>query len=55
MIAFMSPEVDAQASAPAPPPSNDGSVIGQGVACLLLVVALVSTYLMPMDALSSWL
>lgn len=54
MIAFMAPEVDAQASAPAPPPSNDGNTIGQGVACLFLLLALVSTYLIPMDALSSF-
>jgi len=55
MIAFMTPEVDAQASAPAPSPASDGTVLGQSVACLLLVVALVSTYLIPLNGLSSYL
>lgn len=54
VIAFMSAEVEAQASAPAPPPSNDGNTIDQGVAYFLLLLALVLTYLIPMDALPSF-
>ncbi|KAK0580337.1 hypothetical protein LWI29_000805 [Acer saccharum] len=60
-IAFsiVSPSVDAQtmppASAPAPPPVSDGTSIDQGVAYVLMLAALVLTYLIhPLDASSSY-
>ncbi|KAI4319980.1 hypothetical protein MLD38_033510 [Melastoma candidum] len=35
----------AHSSAPAPAPSNDGTTIDQGIAYLLMLLALVLTYL----------
>ncbi|CAN8286117.1 unnamed protein product [Cochlearia groenlandica] len=44
----------AQSIAPAPSPTSDGISIDQGIAYLLMVVALVLTYLIhPLDASSS--
>ncbi|OVA01910.1 Arabinogalactan peptide [Macleaya cordata] len=44
-----------QAQAPAPAPSNDGTSIDQGIAYVLMLVALVLTYLIhPLDASSSY-
>ncbi|KAF4354777.1 hypothetical protein CsatB_004675 [Cannabis sativa] len=37
--------ITAQSSAPAPAPTSDGATIDQGIACLLMLVALVLTYL----------
>ncbi|THU72721.1 hypothetical protein C4D60_Mb04t15150 [Musa balbisiana] len=40
-----------QAQAPAPSPTSDGTSIDQGIAYLLMLVALVLTYLIhPLDA-----
>ncbi|CAA7016869.1 unnamed protein product [Microthlaspi erraticum] len=45
----------ANAQAPAPAPTSDGTSIDQGIAYLLMVVALVLTYLIhPLDASSSY-
>ncbi|CAL0331004.1 unnamed protein product [Lupinus luteus] len=35
----------AQSSAPAPAPTSDGSIIDQGIAYVLMLLALVLTYL----------
>ncbi|WOG88629.1 hypothetical protein DCAR_0207864 [Daucus carota subsp. sativus] len=41
----------AQSSAPAPAPTSDGTSVDQGVAYLLMLLALVLTYLIhPLDA-----
>ncbi|XP_075519325.1 arabinogalactan protein 20-like isoform X2 [Primulina tabacum] len=41
--------------APAPGPSSDGNAIDQGISCVLMLVALVLTYLIhPMDTSSSY-
>ncbi|XP_009377255.2 arabinogalactan protein 41 [Pyrus x bretschneideri] len=43
------------AAAPAPGPSSDGTSIDQGIAYVLMLVALVLTYLIhPLDASSSY-
>ncbi|XP_068659949.1 arabinogalactan protein 41-like [Aristolochia californica] len=43
------------ASAPAPAPTSDGTSIDQGIAYVLMLVALVLTYFIhPMDATSSY-
>ncbi|KAL4024434.1 hypothetical protein IC575_012786 [Cucumis melo] len=50
---ILSPLVDAAAPAPAPAPapSSDGTSIDQGIAYVLMLVALVLTYLIhPLDA-----
>ncbi|XP_058096068.1 arabinogalactan protein 41-like [Magnolia sinica] len=50
------PAIQAQTLAPAPAPASDGTSIDQGVAYLLMLVALVLTYLIhPLDASSSGL
>ncbi|ONK81683.1 uncharacterized protein A4U43_C01F31810 [Asparagus officinalis] len=44
-----------QAQAPAPAPTSDGTSIDQGIAYLLMLVALILTYLIhPLDASSSY-
>ena len=44
-----------QAQAPAPAPTSDGTTIDQGIAYVLMLVALVLTYLIhPLDASSSY-
>ncbi|KAL5792280.1 hypothetical protein ACOSP7_000874 [Xanthoceras sorbifolium] len=58
-IAFViaSPSVEAQSLPPAsaPAPVNDGTSIDQGIGYLLMLVALVLTYLIhPLDAFSSY-
>ncbi|KAJ8492460.1 hypothetical protein OPV22_014181 [Ensete ventricosum] len=51
-LAILMPAVQAQA--PAPAPTSDGTSIDQGIAYLLMLVALVLTYLIhPLDASSS--
>ncbi|KAJ7951264.1 Arabinogalactan peptide [Quillaja saponaria] len=46
-------EAQSLSPAPAPGPSSDGTSIDQGIAYLLMVVALVLTYLIhPLDAFS---
>ncbi|KAE8721479.1 Arabinogalactan peptide 20 [Hibiscus syriacus] len=53
VLAFVSLNVEAQSAAPAPPPTSDGTSIDQGVAYILMLVALVLTYLIhPLDASS---
>ncbi|KAL9435219.1 hypothetical protein AB3S75_021479 [Citrus x aurantiifolia] len=57
ILAIVSPAVEAQspATAPAPAPSSDGTSIDQGIAYLLMLVALLLTYLIhPLDASSSY-
>ncbi|OEL32314.1 hypothetical protein BAE44_0006670 [Dichanthelium oligosanthes] len=45
----------AAAQAPAPAPTSDGTSIDQGIAYLLMIVALVLTYLIhPLDASSPY-
>ncbi|KAK6158844.1 hypothetical protein DH2020_006158 [Rehmannia glutinosa] len=47
------PCAQAQAMAPAPSPASDGTSVDQGIAYILMLVALVLTYLIhPMDASS---
>ncbi|KAJ4728163.1 Arabinogalactan peptide [Melia azedarach] len=56
VFAIVSPPVEAQSSAssPAPAPVSDGTSIDQGIAYVLMLVALVLTYLIhPLDASSS--
>ncbi|KAK9279681.1 hypothetical protein L1049_013361 [Liquidambar formosana] len=53
VLAFASPSVRAQSMAPAPAPASDGTSIDQGIAYVLMLVALVLTYLIhPLDASS---
>ncbi|KAK4593928.1 hypothetical protein RGQ29_017844 [Quercus rubra] len=45
--------VEAQSPAPAPAPTSDGTSIDQGIAYVLMLLALVLTYLIhPLDASS---
>ncbi|WOL02138.1 Arabinogalactan peptide [Canna indica] len=44
-ISTVVPVAQAQATAPAPAPTNDGTSIDQGIAYMLMLVALVLTYL----------
>ncbi|GAB4861636.1 Arabinogalactan protein 20 [Ancistrocladus abbreviatus] len=51
LFAIALPSAHAQSMAPAPAPASDGSSIDQGIACVLMLVALVVTYLIhPLDA-----
>ncbi|KAK9035800.1 hypothetical protein V6N11_077829 [Hibiscus sabdariffa] len=54
VLAIVSSTVEAQsAAAPAPSPTSDGTSIDQGIAYILMLVALVLTYLIhPLDASS---
>ncbi|KAB2061233.1 hypothetical protein ES319_A10G072500v1 [Gossypium barbadense] len=53
VFATVSPKVEAQSAAPAPSPTSDGTSIDQGIAYILMLVALVLTYLIhPLDASS---
>ncbi|XP_044484598.1 arabinogalactan protein 41-like [Mangifera indica] len=45
MFAIFLPATNAQGSGPAPAPTSDGTSIDQGIACVLMLVALVLTYL----------
>ncbi|XP_022979386.1 arabinogalactan peptide 20-like [Cucurbita maxima] len=58
ILFILSPLIDAHSSvpspAPAPAPASDGTSIDQGVAYVLMLVALVLTYLIhPLDASSN--
>ncbi|XP_010512521.1 PREDICTED: arabinogalactan peptide 20-like [Camelina sativa] len=54
VFAVISPFACAQSLAPAPSPTSDGTSIDQGIAYLLMVLALLLTYLIhPLDASSS--
>ncbi|PAN24042.1 hypothetical protein GQ55_4G135700 [Panicum hallii var. hallii] len=45
----------AHAQPPAPPPTSDGTSIDQGIAYVLMLIALVLTYLIhPLDATSPY-
>ncbi|XP_010266430.1 PREDICTED: arabinogalactan peptide 20-like [Nelumbo nucifera] len=53
IFAVALPAVQAQSVAPAPAPTSDGTSIDQGIAYVLMLVALVLTYLIhPLDASS---
>ncbi|XP_077251208.1 arabinogalactan protein 41-like [Tasmannia lanceolata] len=55
IFSIVLPEVQANTHAPAPAPTSDGTSIDQGIAYVLMLVALVLTYLIhPMDASSSY-
>ncbi|TVU33365.1 hypothetical protein EJB05_25191 [Eragrostis curvula] len=52
---FMPAAAAAAAQAPAPAPTSDGTSIDQGIAYILMLVALVLTYLIhPLDASSPY-
>ncbi|EOY23449.1 Arabinogalactan protein 16/20/22/41 - like 3 [Theobroma cacao] len=42
---IISPVAQAQSTAPAPAPTSDGAAVDQGIAYILMLVALVLTYL----------
>ncbi|KAL5723841.1 Arabinogalactan protein 16 [Ranunculus cassubicifolius] len=53
VFSIVLPQAHAQAPAPAPVPTSDGTSIDQGIAYVLMLVALVLTYLIhPLDASS---
>ncbi|KAF8379659.1 hypothetical protein HHK36_029103 [Tetracentron sinense] len=53
IFAIVLPAVRAESIAPAPAPTSDGTSIDQGIAYVLMLVALVLTYLIhPLDASS---
>ncbi|OVA06379.1 Arabinogalactan peptide [Macleaya cordata] len=55
IFSIVFPAVQAQTLAPAPAPTSDGTSIDQGIAYVLMLVALVLTYLIhPLDASSSY-
>ncbi|CAM8923798.1 hypothetical protein QQ045_021870 [Rhodiola kirilowii] len=55
VLALVSPSAQAQSLAPAPSPTSDGTSIDQGIAYMLMLAALVLTYLIhPLDASSSF-
>ncbi|KAM0944486.1 putative arabinogalactan protein/22/41 [Dioscorea sansibarensis] len=55
ILAIVFPAVQAQGQAPAPAPASDGTSIDQGIAYVLMLVALVLTYLIhPLDASSPY-
>ncbi|KAL4204111.1 hypothetical protein AMTRI_Chr01g130590 [Amborella trichopoda] len=45
LITIFMPAVQAQSLGPAPQPASDGTTIDQGIAYVLMLVALVLTYL----------
>ncbi|KAK2968217.1 hypothetical protein RJ640_027349 [Escallonia rubra] len=45
LSAIVFPSVNAQVPAPAPAPSNDGAAIDQGIAYVLMLLALALTYI----------
>ncbi|CAM8971071.1 hypothetical protein QQ045_030376 [Rhodiola kirilowii] len=54
LVTFIAGGVQAQSQAPAPGPTSDGTSIDQGIAYMLMLVALILTYLIhPLDASSS--
>ncbi|XP_042479589.1 arabinogalactan protein 41-like [Macadamia integrifolia] len=53
IFSIVLPAVQAESLAPAPAPTSDGTSIDQGIAYVLMLVALVLTYLIhPLDASS---
>ncbi|XP_030470207.1 arabinogalactan protein 41-like [Syzygium oleosum] len=53
VVAVVLPAAQAQSHAPAPAPTSDGTSIDQGIAYLLMLVALVLTYLIHNADISS--
>ncbi|XP_073047364.1 arabinogalactan protein 20-like [Primulina eburnea] len=54
MLGYATPSVQAQDFAPSPGPFSDGTSIDQGIAYMLMLVALLLTYLIhPLDSSSS--
>ncbi|URE15089.1 hypothetical protein MUK42_11603 [Musa troglodytarum] len=54
VIVLLVPAVRAQSPAPAPAPTSDGVAIDQGIAYVLMLAALLLTYLIhPLDASSA--
>ncbi|KAI3422986.1 uncharacterized protein J3R85_011511 [Psidium guajava] len=53
VIAIVLPAAQAQSLAPAPAPASDGTSIDQGIAYVLMLVALVLTYLIHNADISS--
>ncbi|XVF49062.1 hypothetical protein PTKIN_Ptkin03bG0238800 [Pterospermum kingtungense] len=45
VLAWIAPSTNAQSLAPAPPPTSDGVAVDQGIAYVLMLVALVLTYI----------
>ncbi|XP_062146684.1 arabinogalactan protein 41-like [Alnus glutinosa] len=45
LVVVFLPAVQAESVAPAPAPTSDGASIDQGIACVLMLLALVLTYL----------
>ncbi|KAL4297134.1 hypothetical protein GQ457_12G022600 [Hibiscus cannabinus] len=45
VLNLLAPSIDAQSLAPSPPPTSDGVTVDQGIACVLMLVALVLTYI----------
>ncbi|EOY30561.1 Arabinogalactan peptide 20 [Theobroma cacao] len=45
ILALLIPSINAQSPAPAPPPTSDGVAVDQGIAYVLMLVALVLTYI----------
>ncbi|OIW15737.1 hypothetical protein TanjilG_04272 [Lupinus angustifolius] len=46
-LAFVAPSINAELlpHAPAPSPTSDGTAVDQGIACMLMLLALVLTYI----------
>ncbi|CAJ2636593.1 unnamed protein product [Trifolium pratense] len=44
-LAFVVPSINGQIPAPAPAPTSDGTALDQGIACGLMLLALVLTYI----------
>ncbi|XP_051114129.1 arabinogalactan protein 41-like [Andrographis paniculata] len=45
VLALIAPSISGQVTAPAPAPTSDGVAIDQGIAYLLMLVALAITYM----------
>ncbi|XP_057950490.1 arabinogalactan protein 41 [Malania oleifera] len=55
IFAIVLPAANAESPAPAPAPTSDGTTIDQGIAYVLMLAALVLTYLIhPLDASSPY-
>ncbi|CAL0324253.1 unnamed protein product [Lupinus luteus] len=44
-LAFVAPSINAQILPPAPSPTSDGTAVDQGIACVLMLLALLLTYI----------
>ncbi|XVE98045.1 hypothetical protein REPUB_Repub03eG0071500 [Reevesia pubescens] len=45
LLALVVPSINAQSHPPAPPPTSDVAAVDQGIAYVLMLVALVLTYI----------